>query len=507
MVARLSLALIAAGVVVRLVQYFSGRSLWLDESFLWLNLSHKSAADLMGTLDLAQGAPVLFLLAEKLSIDVFGDGELALRLVPLLAGLAALPLTYLVARRCLRPAAVPVAVALIALSTPVTYYAAEAKQYSLDLTIAMALLLLGLWIADGPLTPLRGAVAAVAGATALWASDPSVFVLGGIGASLLVAAFIEGDRRRLAGLVAVTGAWLISFGFVFVVHVSKVSDIRELTTGGSSGPLGRLADVPRGVVDLFDEPVGVPTALSAFAALLAVVGALAMHKRGQTLQVALIASPIAVMALAVGLGQYPLGTRFGMFLVPALVILAAAGTEAIARATRGFSPVVGVLVVVALLGASAARSAHLLAAPLKLQEQGQVVSYIAKHRRPGDTVYVYYAAQYAFAYYGPRNGIAAPYLAPALTLPRDRYWFGVYPPVIRPTPTLVVGRFQEDLTARIDDVDRLRGRGRTWLVFSHWRYADEITEPELMVQRASQFGRVLDTVDATGARAVLMDFP
>jgi uncharacterized membrane protein YuzA (DUF378 family) len=502
--ARLSLVLIGIGALVRLVQYLSGRSLWLDESFLWLNLSHKSASDLLGPLDLAQGAPPLFALSEKLSIDLFGDGEMALRLVPLLAGLAALPLVYLVARRCLRPAAVPVAVALIALSTPITYYATEAKQYSLDLAVGLALLLLGLWIADARLTAVRGAIAAAAGAIAVWASDPSVFVLGGIGASLLVAAVLSGDRRRLAGLLGVTGAWLVSFGFVYVVHVTNVSEVRELTSG-NTGPLERLAEVPRGVVDLFDQPIGVPTALSGFAAFLAAVGALAMYQRGRGLHVALLTSPIAVMAIAVMLGQYPIGIRFGMFLVGPLVILAAAGTEALARATRGFSPLIGALIVVAILAAPAVRSAHLLAAPLKLQEQNEVVSYVAQHRRPGDAIYVYYAAQYAFAYYGPRNGIATPYRAPALTLPRDRYWFGVYPPVIADTPALVVGRFQDDLGARIDDVDRLRGRGRVWLVFSHWRYTDEITEPDLMVQRASGFGRVLDTVDATGARAVLMD--
>lgn len=505
-VVRMSLALIAVGAVVRLVLFFSGRSLWLDEAFLWLNLSHKSATDLLGSLDLAQGGPALFLLAEKLSITIFGDGEMALRLVPLLAGIAALPLTYLVARRCLRPAAVPLAVAFVALSTPVSAFANEAKQYSLDLTVAMALLLLGLWLADEPLTARRGAIAAGSGAIALWASDPSVFVLCGIGVSLLVAAYLGGDRRRLAGLLGVTAVWLISFAFVYVTHVSQVSEIRDLTSGGS-GPLGRLADVPRGVVNLFDLPLGLPTTISGFAAVLVVIGVLAMRDQGRVLHAALLFSPIPVMAIAVGLGQYPLGTRFGMFLVPSLVMMLAAGLEALVRATASLSPIVGPLLVVALLTVPVVRSADPLGAPQSLEEQKEVVSYIAEHRRPGDTIYVYYAAQYAFAYYGPREGIDTPYLAPAVTLPGEEYWEGVYTPVIRPTATMVVGRFHDDPAARINDVDRLRGRGRTWLLFSHWRTGDKLNEANLMVQRASQFGRVLDTVDATGAQAVLMDLP
>ena len=93
----------AVGVVARLVQYLSGRSLWLDESLLWLNLDKRSAAGLLRPLDFAQGAPIPFLLAEKGAIGLFGDAEWSLRLLPLLAGLAALPLAVLVARRLLRP--------------------------------------------------------------------------------------------------------------------------------------------------------------------------------------------------------------------------------------------------------------------------------------------------------------------------------------------------------------------------------------------------------------------
>ena len=175
----------AVGGAARLAQYLSGRSLFLDEAFLWLNLSRRSPGELLGRLDYAQGAPLPFLEGEKLLMAGLGDAEWALRLIPLLCGLVALPLAYLVARRCLRPLEVPVAVGLVALAPPLIYYSAEAKQYSLDVAVALALWLGGLCVARARLTAARAGALTAAGAAALWLSDPAVFVVAGVGGTLL----------------------------------------------------------------------------------------------------------------------------------------------------------------------------------------------------------------------------------------------------------------------------------------------------------------------------------
>jgi hypothetical protein len=78
------------GAVLRLVQFFSCRSLWYDEALLALNVLHRSFKGLFQPLDYHQGAPVGFLLLEMLSTQLAGKGELALRTIPLLAGIASL---------------------------------------------------------------------------------------------------------------------------------------------------------------------------------------------------------------------------------------------------------------------------------------------------------------------------------------------------------------------------------------------------------------------------------
>ncbi len=85
-------SLVALGIILRLRQYLANRSLWLDEAMLALNIIHKDFGELVGKLDYEQGAPLGFILLEKLAATLIGDGERALRLLPLLAGCASLVL-------------------------------------------------------------------------------------------------------------------------------------------------------------------------------------------------------------------------------------------------------------------------------------------------------------------------------------------------------------------------------------------------------------------------------
>ena len=187
----------AVGVVARLVQYLSGRSLWLDESLLWLNLDERSAAGLLRPLDFAQGAPIPFLLAEKGAIGLFGDAEWSLRLLPLLAGLAALPLAVLVARRL--PAFLGGAGGRRRWSRCRTTSSTTPPRRSSTRStcrVALALLLLGAWALERPLTARVAVALGVGGAAAVWFSDPAVFLLAGLGVTLLARAALRAAAAR-----------------------------------------------------------------------------------------------------------------------------------------------------------------------------------------------------------------------------------------------------------------------------------------------------------------------
>ena len=82
------------GVGLRVRALFANRSLWLDEAMLALNICGRSFAGLLAPLDYDQGAPIGFLMLERLAVVVFGPTELALRLVPFFASIAALALAF-----------------------------------------------------------------------------------------------------------------------------------------------------------------------------------------------------------------------------------------------------------------------------------------------------------------------------------------------------------------------------------------------------------------------------
>src|SRR5262245_35146626 len=89
-------SIIAFGVLLRAAWYRFNPSLYVDEAALALNFMNRSFAGLFAPLDSNQGAPVGFLILERLAYLVVGDSEYALRLVPLLFSIASLLLFYLV---------------------------------------------------------------------------------------------------------------------------------------------------------------------------------------------------------------------------------------------------------------------------------------------------------------------------------------------------------------------------------------------------------------------------
>ncbi len=84
---KLLMIIILFGIILRLGQYLFNRSLWLDESYLTLNIINKSFSQLLLPLDYDQAAPIGFLIVEKVIVGIFGNNEYALRLFPLLSGI------------------------------------------------------------------------------------------------------------------------------------------------------------------------------------------------------------------------------------------------------------------------------------------------------------------------------------------------------------------------------------------------------------------------------------
>ena len=416
----ITLLALLVGVLLRLLQYAVDRSLWLDEALLSESTLTRGWVDLLLVpLEYGQTAPPGFLLLQKLATTLLGGGEPALRLVPLLAGLAALLWFPAVARRYISRGAVPLATALFALAPFLVYYSSEAKQYSTDALAALAVLWAAAELRRAP-TRRAFVAAAATGAAAAWISQPAIFVMAGVGLVLGFEGLRQGNRHRTAALAAVGAAWIAAFAGAYLLSRRSLGDPEYMRAFWSAGFPDGVVWWPRMVARLFREPLGVvgedPTPLSDVhqlaAALAFALGAAWMVRRGRGVRLALLLAPAGLALAAATLRLYPFAAtyttsgRLLLFLLPALALVVAQGVAAASAwigGTRGRAA--GMVLAMALLASplfyAAVQVPHLRA------EVKPVLEYAAENRQPGDLLYVHYAGRAPFRYYADRFGWTA----------------------------------------------------------------------------------------------------
>ncbi len=87
---RPELVMIGIGVALRVLVYLTNRVMWLDEMSLKGNIVDKPMLDFSENLTSDQLAPFGFLILQRALSAVLGDGNYALRLVPLASGILGL---------------------------------------------------------------------------------------------------------------------------------------------------------------------------------------------------------------------------------------------------------------------------------------------------------------------------------------------------------------------------------------------------------------------------------
>jgi hypothetical protein len=483
---------LAIGTLLRLRQFLFDRSLWLDESFLALNIIHRSPLGLLSPLDYHQGAPLGFLILEKLVTLSLGSSEMALRLLPFVFGIASLFLFKAVAGRFLMPGAAAIAVGLFAILEPLIYYSGEVKQYSSDVAIALLLYLLCDSLFEQPVRRRRIVVFSLIAAIAIWFSHPSALILAGAGVSFLWGALHHNDRRSLL-LLSVPGLlWLSSFSVFYLISLRGLcADSKLLAYWQDTFPPASTSFeagsrwLVNSIFGLFSDPVGLQ--FTGIAAVAVVLGAYTFFAQNRTRFILLLA-PVAFTLLASAFHRYPFRGRLLLFLVPSVILLIAAGLGTIRVKTRQSLPLLSVLLIGLLFFHPAVNASTCFIHPRTTGEIRRVIEYVGNHRLPGDILYLYYASEIPFKYYSERH----------LIEPMD----------------VVVGRYsREDWRLFKQDLDNLRGKRRVWIFFSHVyplttenQVSDSgFDEERLFLDYLAGIGKRLDGIRAVGASAYLFD--
>lgn len=474
---------ISLGIILRLVQYLSNRSLWVDESMLSLNIIDRSFSGLLQPLDYNQGAPIGFLILEKLCVEIFNNSEYSLRLFPFLTGVFSLFLFYRVATIFIQSKAIPIALSLFAISGPLIYYSSEVKQYSSDVFISLLIYYYaGIVIQSKHLGATVTIFFGVLGATAIWFSHPSVFTLAGVGISLTIFFLIKKEWAKIAQLSITYLLWALSFiGFYFISlrNLSNNDSLLNFFSGAFMPfPPCSFSDIKwfyKQFFELFKTPLGFT--MVGIASLTFLLGTIQKYHKDKEKFLILIL-PAFFALLASGFRLYPFKGRLLLFIVPSFLLFIGEGSEYIReKTTKNDSFIIGIAILCLLFLSSISFT---FSTQFPKEEIKPVINYIIEHKESADKLYLYYGSIPAYRYYLKR-----------FLINKNDY---------------IDGRSgRENWKNYIDDINKLRSNKRVWILFSHVWTTKGLDEEKFILNYLNTVGTKLDEFKSYGASVYLYD--
>ncbi|MDZ7339390.1 MAG: glycosyltransferase family 39 protein [candidate division KSB1 bacterium] len=492
---RLVWIVMGVGIVLRVVHYLLNYSLWLDEAMLSLGIINRSFRGLMApTLDFNQAAPLGFLFVSKAITLIMGTSEFALRLFPLLCGVASVVLFYAVARLYLKPKAALFALALFAVAWRLVAFSFEAKQYSVDVLAALLVYLFTGTLDPESSGPRPSLLVGLAGAILVWFSHPVVFVLAGVGAALVLESLLARDWSRVAKsvlLFGVAGASFVAYYFLVLGRLAQNELLLVFNRwSGYFMPLTWDLSQLQWLKKTLWHVVVDPVCLSPYvAAPLWLIGAGVLFWRNWRQGVALVLPPFAALC-ASGLEKYPFYSRWVLFAVPGILIAIASGIQWIAE-KRGVFKAAAVFLGFVLLAGPFANHVKRPAHPVSREEVRPVLKQLKGHWQEGDVIYVHYTAVPTFLYYSERLGIAREGMVAGVCIQNTTGW--------RAADGTIDDYYQQltDLTAF----------HRVWFLFARTMRYQGSLEEELALRHLDRYGERIVCFRRNNASAYLYAFP
>lgn len=336
---------VALGLIFRMIRYAQNLPLWSDECFLAVNFIQHGFLELLQPLDNGQIAPILFLWIERAAVMAFGFSEWSLRLGPIVCGLASMFLFERLARATLRGIPLLLAVGAFAVSVHPIRHAAEAKPYAFDLLAALLLLGPAVGWLNAPSRSWRLWMLAALTPVCLAASNPAVFVLGGIILALAGPVWKSrrwGDRLALASCLVLFGGLsaALHLGFGRMQSAGAMAGLQQYWSS-SFPPLGAPWSLPGWLLgsctgSMFAYPGGGARGLSTLTFLAFAAGAAILTRQGKGRLVVCLVAPFGLTLAASVVHRYPFGTeaRLMQFAVPAICLLSGVGAGAVIEKIR-----------------------------------------------------------------------------------------------------------------------------------------------------------------------------
>ncbi len=486
---------VAIGIGLRSNHLLGGRSLWADELSLALNILDRSFIDLAEPLDFRQMAPVLFLWAAKAATLVFGASDISLRLVPFLCGVGALIVFWRLTTAHMPGWPAAIATTWFATLDPLIYFSAEFKQYSLDLLVACCLLQAGMAASRRGEMIIPVSIA-LAGIILVWASNPSAFILAGIGGAFMISAAINGAYRIVILNAIIASGWGVSFWIQYKLFELGTSETALwMRNEFWVDSFFRIGNTFPSDLFIFGQQLfsilGIHRAYNlashtGLAAFLFIAGLAGLWRKDKQISL-MLAVAIGATFGASALSMYPIHPRLILFLVPVLIIGIIEGTLTLIRnllaPTRqiALAAAIVILAIYPFQGMTMRWLEGRHDAPFEVENTKALLAHVAVNRQAEDRLYLLGTGARALKRYGHDYGL-------------DQ--MKVLPSKERCLPQ----------AARAQEIEALRGSGRTWLLMAHMVPCKGFDEQAFIIQLTRQNGHELAMQSVRGGQLYLFDF-
>jgi hypothetical protein len=477
--------IISLGILLSFYQFLYNRSLWNDEATLSLNIIHKSPADLLKPLDLAQVAPLLFLEIEHFIFYFISGTEYGLRLFPLLSFIASIFFLYQILIIAFKNRSTQIfALSLFVFNSVLIYYSSEVKQYMSDVLVAIVLYycLIKTYKHDFN----RYLTLAIVGAIAVFLSNITVIILFTFGLYLI----FDSYRKKIwhPGIIYVFLTWSITFGIYYVCFIQN-HPTRNYMVGYWSReqaffPLNPFKlDFYRFLFTksqmVFYFLFGYGSLGKIFFPLLFLTGLFNLYKKKTFGPIILITLPIIVHLALSGLKMYPFDKRLILYLYPIFIISIAFGFDFCRAKLAGIvkpKVLVKLSPVVVVIPIYFCSFVYFNSFPMLHTEIKQSINFIKPKLKDNQRVYVYYDLVPAFTYYNQTGFVNL----------KQQVTYGFY---------------DTDRNKYIDQLKLLKGKN--WLLLSY-----EGTDAEkLIINTLDKINlKKIESFTFGGASAYLYDF-
>ncbi|MDN3585390.1 hypothetical protein QWY86_01825 [Pedobacter aquatilis] len=385
----------------------------MDEIYLSSGLVKMNFGELLTEpLFYQQKAPLGFILLVKASLNIFGNNEYSLRLIPLIFGCLSIFLFVPVAKYFLNGLLSVMAIGILCFAPALIYHSVEIKQYSTEMFSTILCLYLYIKYEHNK-TAWHLFLWGLSGTIILWFSYSSIFVLGGLGLGLTVNYLLKMKWKIALIRLIPFSMWFLSFSINYILFTHKHAESEWIAYWFRSYqnfmpmPPKSIADFKWFVINLYrmlDYPLGLlwnffpnnknqilnilfkMPFLPVLAFLLGIYSVLK-----EKINIPVLIVPVVLMFIASGLELYPLTERFWVFISPIFIIFIAKGLNfSVIKSKTGMLILFGLLIIGPIM-----QTLLTIIQPEKFylhkkSFQREVLLHVNKDFKKGDAVYVYW---------------------------------------------------------------------------------------------------------------------